>query len=303
MAFTALEVPRQRLTLAGLPLYDAWLLAAAWLAPLAALALIAIQFLIRKEDAWLTARRVAPIAVLALVADAGLIRDRLDVRLPDAIVAPGAADGVAGPPGVATAAASGVARGSGVRRRGAGDDDVVCGGDGELSRAARSGGCPHGSRPCARSAWPRSCARWSGHGPAGSCPRRLPVSCAPSSTTRAGAFHRTSGCWSRPFCRRLRCLRSARLPAGRSVFMPGALKTRADHTLVMQRLERQRVPVAVFRRPAYDDLARRIPRARCLRSSFHGDGALVTRRRGRDRSAHGHEAVGEHRREDGMAVF
>ena len=34
------------------------------------------------------ARRVAPIVVLALVANAGLIRDRLDVRLPDAIVAP-----------------------------------------------------------------------------------------------------------------------------------------------------------------------------------------------------------------------
>ena len=38
MAFTALEVPRQRLTLTGLLLYDAWLLAATWLAPVAALA-------------------------------------------------------------------------------------------------------------------------------------------------------------------------------------------------------------------------------------------------------------------------
>ena len=38
MAFTALEVPRQRLDAHRPPLYDAWLLAAAWLAPAAALA-------------------------------------------------------------------------------------------------------------------------------------------------------------------------------------------------------------------------------------------------------------------------
>ena len=88
MAFAALEVPRQRLTLTGLPLYDAWLLGATWLAPVAALALIAIGLLTRREEAWSTARRVAPIVALAIVANAGLIRDRLDVRLPDAIVAP-----------------------------------------------------------------------------------------------------------------------------------------------------------------------------------------------------------------------
>ena len=88
VAFAALEVPRQRLTLAGLPVYDAWLLAAVWIAPLAALAVLVVPVLRRHEGAWMTARRVAPIIVLALVANAGLIRDRLDVRLPDAIVAP-----------------------------------------------------------------------------------------------------------------------------------------------------------------------------------------------------------------------
>jgi hypothetical protein len=41
--------------------------------------------------------------------------------------------------------------------------------------------------------------------------------------------------------------------------MPGALKTPADHALVMRRLEGQRVPVVVYRRPAYDDIAREFP--------------------------------------------
>ena len=88
VAFAALEVPRQRLTLAGLPAYDAWLLAAAWLAPIAALAVLAVPLLRRQEGAWIDCARVVPLIVLALVANAGLIRDRLDVRLPDAIVAP-----------------------------------------------------------------------------------------------------------------------------------------------------------------------------------------------------------------------
>jgi hypothetical protein len=46
---------------------------------------------------------------------------------------------------------------------------------------------------------------------------------------------------------------------GQIWFMPGALKTPADHTLVMQRLAHQRVPVAVLRRPAYDDIALEFP--------------------------------------------
>jgi hypothetical protein len=46
---------------------------------------------------------------------------------------------------------------------------------------------------------------------------------------------------------------------GQIWFMPGALKTPADHALVMQRLEHQRIPVAVFRRPAYDEIARDFP--------------------------------------------
>jgi hypothetical protein len=46
---------------------------------------------------------------------------------------------------------------------------------------------------------------------------------------------------------------------GQIVFMPGALKTPADHALVMQRLNRHRVPIAVFRRPAYNELAREFP--------------------------------------------
>jgi hypothetical protein len=46
---------------------------------------------------------------------------------------------------------------------------------------------------------------------------------------------------------------------GQIWFMPGALKTPADHALVMRRLEHQVIPVAVFRRPAYDDIALEFP--------------------------------------------
>ena len=46
---------------------------------------------------------------------------------------------------------------------------------------------------------------------------------------------------------------------GQIWFMPRALNTPADHALVMQRLQGQRIPVVVFRRPAYDELANEFP--------------------------------------------
>jgi hypothetical protein len=53
---------------------------------------------------------------------------------------------------------------------------------------------------------------------------------------------------------------SQRLFAGGQVwFMAGAIRSPADHALVLSRLDRQRVPVAVIRRPNYDDLARDFP--------------------------------------------
>ena len=49
--FTALEVPRQRFTLVGIPTDDAWLLAAVWLAPIAALVVLAMRALRHREGA------------------------------------------------------------------------------------------------------------------------------------------------------------------------------------------------------------------------------------------------------------
>jgi uncharacterized membrane protein YqaE (UPF0057 family) len=46
---------------------------------------------------------------------------------------------------------------------------------------------------------------------------------------------------------------------GQIWFMAGAMTSAADHALVMSRLARQRPPVAVFRRPGYDNLARDFP--------------------------------------------
>jgi hypothetical protein len=46
---------------------------------------------------------------------------------------------------------------------------------------------------------------------------------------------------------------------GQVWFMAGAVNTPADHQLVMQRLARERVPLAVVRRPNFDLLAREFP--------------------------------------------
>jgi hypothetical protein len=258
MAFTALEVPRQRLTLTGLRLHDAWLLAAAWLAPVAALGLIAIQFLIRKGDAWSTARRVAPIAVLALVADAGFIRDRLDVRLPDAIVAPtllmawlihqvwqqpprpvwlaARALGVAG---LAITMWYAAVMGSFPE---------------QLDRAGVLAGV--GRVPERVATLVREMERpWAG---------RL-VPSAPAGELRP-FFDYVARCIPpdqrllvAAFLPEVAVLAQRPFAGGQVWFMAGAMTSPADHALVLSRLASQRVPVAVFRRPGYDDLARDFP--------------------------------------------
>ena len=89
---------------------------------------------------------------------------------------------------------------------------------------------------------------------------------------------------------------------GQLWFMPGALKTKADHELVMRRLDRQRVPVAVFRRPSCDELAIEFPELDAYIRRFDEAArwslAMVTRS-----TAHGHDAVDKHRCEDGVAVL
>lgn len=258
VAYTVLEVPRQRLTLTGLPLYDAWLLAAAWLAPVAALALIAFRVVARRDDAWSTARRVAPIVVLALVANAGLIRDRLDVRLPDAIVAPALllawlihqawtprpsavwlAVRVCGVAALFVTMGYAAVMGSFAE---------------QLDRAGVSTGV--GRIPERVATLLREMERpWAG---------RL-VPSATASEMRP-FFDYAARCISpdqrllvAAFLPEIAVLAERPFAGGQIVFMPGALKTKADHELVMRRLDRQRVPVAVFRRPAYDELAIEFP--------------------------------------------
>jgi len=257
-AFSALEVPRQRLTIVGLPAYDGWLLAAVWIAPLAALTVIVVPILRRREGAWMIARRVAPIIVLAMVVNAGLIRDRLDVRLPDAIVAPAllmvwlvyrAWRTPPQPLGLAARAIAVVALIITMRYA------AVMGSFAEqLDRANVLAGLDR--VPERLVSLVRDMDRpWAG---------RL----VPSAV--AGEMRPFFDYVPRCIPPDQRLLVAAWLPevavlsqrafaGGQIWFMPGALKTPADHTLVMRRLEHQRVPVAVLRHPAYDDLAREFP--------------------------------------------
>jgi hypothetical protein len=256
--FTALEVPRQRLTLVGLPDYDAWLLAAVWLAPLAALAVLVIPILRRREGAWLTVRRVGPIVVLALVANAGLIRDRLDVRLPDAIVAPAllmvwlvSTVWRMPPRPLSLAARMAAIALLLVTMRYA---SVMGNVKEQLDRANVLAGLDR--VPERFVSLVRDMDRpWAG---------RL----VPSAV--AGELRPFFDYVPRCIPPDERLLVAAWLPeivvlaqrqfaGGQIWFMPGALKTPADHALVMRRLEHQRIRVAVFRRPAYDEIALEFP--------------------------------------------
>jgi hypothetical protein len=257
-AFTALEVPRQRLTMVGLPAYDAWLLAAVWIAPLAALAILAVLLVRRREGAWTIARRVLPLVVLAIVTNGGLIRDRLDVRLPDAIVAPAllmvwlVSQAWRMPPrgaGLAARAVATIALLMTMRYAA-----VMGSVEEQLDRANVLAGLDR--VPERLVSLVRDMDRpWAG---------RL----VPSAV--AGEMRPFFDYVPRCIPPDQRLLVAAWLPeiavlsqrafaGGQIWFMPGALKTPADHTLVMQRLEHQRVPVAVLRRPAYDELALEFP--------------------------------------------
>jgi hypothetical protein len=257
-AFAALEVPRQRLTIAGLPAYDEWLLAATWLAPLVALAVLVIPIVRRREGAWITARRVAPIVVLALVANAGLIRDRLDVRLPDAIVAPALL--IAWlvhqvwrmPPRPLWLAARIVAVAAVlVTMRYA---SVMGSVEEQLDRAGVYAGL--GRLPEHTANLVRAMERpWAGRlVPSATASEMRPFfdyvpRCIPPDQRLLVAA----------WLPEIAVLSQRAFAGGQIWFMPGALKTSADHALVMRRLQRQRIPVAVFRRPAYDDLAIEFP--------------------------------------------
>jgi hypothetical protein len=281
--FTALEVPRQRLTLVGLPDYDAWLLAAVWLAPLAALAVLVIPILRRREGAWSTVRSVAPIVVLALIANAGLIRDRLDVRLPDAIVVPALLMvwlvslvwRMTPRPLSLAARIVAVAALLMTMRYASVMGNVVE----QLDRANVLAGLDR--VPERFVSLVRDMDRpWAG---------RL----VPSAV--AGEMRPFFDYVPRCIPPHQRLLVAAWLPeivvlsqrtfaGGQIWFMPGAMSTPADHALVLHRLERQRVPVTVIRTPSYVDLAMDFPEldahikgryTEVARWSLGGDDAVV----------------------------
>ena len=258
-AFAALEVPRQRFTGAGLPAYDAWLLAAVWIAPIASLAVLAVPLLRRREGAWVAWRRVVPLIVLAVVVNAGLIRDRLDVRLPDAIVAPALLmvwlvyQAWRTPPRPVGLAARVIAVAALVvtMRYAA----VMGSVEEQVNRANVLVGLDR--IPEHVVSLVRDMDRpWAG---------RL----VPSAV--AGELRPFFDYVPRCIPADQRLLVAAWLPeiavlsqrafaGGQIWFMPGALKTPADHALVMRRLEDQRIPVAIVRRPAYDELALEFPK-------------------------------------------
>jgi hypothetical protein len=258
MAYAALEVPRQRLTLTGLPLYDTWMLATAWLAPAAALAVIAFHVFVRRGDAWFTVRRAAPIAVLAFVANAGLIRDSLDVRLPDAIVAPALLMAwlvhqtwkpVPSPAWLAARIVAVAVLLMTMRyamEMGAFPE--------QLDRANVLAGV--GRIPERVTTLLREMERpWAG--------RQVPSAAAgemrPFFDYAERCIRPDDRLLVAAFLPEVAVLAQRPFAGGQIVFMPGALTTKADHERVMRRLDRQQVPVAVFRRPAYDELAMEFP--------------------------------------------
>ncbi len=258
-AFAALEVPRQRLTMTGLPLYDAWLLAAVWMAPIGALAVSLVPVIRRHEGAWMIARRVLPIVALAIVTNVGLIRgDRLDVRLPDAIVAPAllmvwlvsqAWRVPLRPFGIAARAAATVALLLTMRYAA-----VMGSVEEQLDRANVLAGLDRVpervvslvrdmDRPWAGRLVPSAVA-----GEMRPFFDYVPRCIPPDQRLLVAAW-----------VPEIAVLSQRAFAGGQIWFMPGALKTPADHALVMRRLEHQRVPVAVYRRPSYDEIALEFP--------------------------------------------
>ena len=258
-AFTALETARQRLTLTGLPLHEAWLLLIVWAAPIAALAVVVVRSVRREPGAWTTVRIVGPIIALALVADAGLIRDQLETRLPDAIVAPvllmvwlirqvwTGNVALVWPKTLraATVAVVGMTFYSA---------SITGHTPEQLDRIGAYNGLDRlPSRFTERAHEMRR--PWVGRqAPSATAQQMRPFfdyseRCVPNDARLLVAA----------FLPEIAVLSRRAFAGGQVVFMPGALATPADHTLVMTRLASERVPLAVVRRPTYDELAIEFP--------------------------------------------
>ncbi|HKE86921.1 MAG TPA: hypothetical protein VKB50_24360 [Vicinamibacterales bacterium] len=258
MSFTTLEMSRQRLPLGDLRVHEVWLLAATWGAPVAALAALAMSVARRRPGSWDEVRRVGPLAVLALVANAGLIRDLPETRLPDAIVVPAligmwlgqsAWGWFSGAGAVAVRVAAVVALVVtlwGVTIMGHTPEQLnrigVFNGIGRLPGRFKERAIEM-KRP------------WEGRQrPSVAVQEMRPffgytARCVPADARLLVAAYlpEVLVLAHRPFA------------GGQIWFMPGGLATADDHALVMRRLAGERVPLAVIRRPSYDDLAREFP--------------------------------------------
>ena len=287
----------------GLPAYDAWLLAAVWIAPIAALAILVVPLVRRREGAWTIARRVLPLVVLAMVTNGGLIRDRLDVRLPDAIVAPAllmvwlvyqAWRMPPRPVGLAARVVATIALLMTMRYAA-----VMGSVEEQLDRANVLAGLDR--VPERLVSLVRDMDRpWAG---------RL----VPSAV--AGEMRPFFDYVPRCVPPDQRLLVAAWLPeiavlsqrafaGGQIWFMPGALKTPADHALVMRRLEHQRHSGACLSSSGVRRTGARVSRARRLhQGAFHRGRAVVAGWRGRGPSADGREASDGHGHKDRVAVL
>jgi len=260
LEFAALEAPRQRLDLGENPFHAAWLRYMTWLVPAIALAVMAYEAVAKKAEASRILRQIAPLVTLALVANMGLIRDRLEVRLPDAIVAPALLlvwlvyqtwQRLPAPFSFSFAARTmslaallitiwcAALMGNAVEQL---DRVGVFNGVGRLpirfgERVAEM------DRP------------WVG--------RQAPSEAARVMRPFFDYADRCIGPDARllvpGFLPEVPVLARRMVAGGQVWFMAGALTTPADHALVMRRLASQRVAVAVVRRPTYDDLAREFP--------------------------------------------
>jgi hypothetical protein len=257
-AFAQLEMPRQRLSLTGLRPEVAWLLHSMWVVPVAALVVVGVDAARRTSGARSTVRVIVPLAVLALLADAGMIRDSLDARLADAVVTPALLlawlTRQTWRPLSAVAAWPLRAVSSVVLIVTIGSAAIMGRTMEQLDRAGVFARSPDlGRELIARMA-----------------ELRRPFEGRQTPSAAAGQmrpfFDYASRCLAPDdrvlvpgFLPEIAVLAGRAFAGGQVWFMPGALATRYDHSLVMARLDRERVPVAVLRRPTYDELAREFP--------------------------------------------
>jgi hypothetical protein len=256
--FSRLELPRQRVTLTGHPFPVAWLLYGMWIMPAAAFVAVLVQAWTRKQDAWPLVRRVVPIATLALVADFGLIRDALDARLADAVVAPAvlmawlarqawcpapmaAAWTLRSASVVLIAITIGSAAAMGDTRNQLERTGFFQGIDGlsdQFGRRARELRRPFEGRQT---------------------PSRIAEALRPFFDYALRCVDPGDRLLAAGFLPEVPVLARRAFAGGQVWFTAGALATPQDHQLVMTRLARQRVPLVVLRRPDYDDLALEFP--------------------------------------------